>query len=196
MLPATSTPTLTPALKSPFSPPKRQITKGYTLIEVLIVVIVVGILAAIALPNFLNQAAKAKQIEAINNLALINRLQIGYFMENNIFATTLDRLGLGSLTGGTTSTSIYYNYLMASDYNPLRDIHAHADPKDVGLKAYVAGVDLYHNSSGVPVMDDIICGSDNPRQTPIDMGVPVVSLQGNYYTTQLTCLAGTSTKVR
>ena len=46
--------------------------KGFTLIEVLIVVIILGILATIAVPQFTKIVTKAKASEATTNIAAIN----------------------------------------------------------------------------------------------------------------------------
>ena len=53
--------------------------KGFTLIELMIVVAIIGILAAIAIPNFLKFQAKSKQSEAKTNLGAIYVGQTSFF---------------------------------------------------------------------------------------------------------------------
>jgi len=60
--------------------------KGFTLIELMIVVAIIGILAAIAIPNFLRFQAKSKQSEAKTNLGGIFTAETSYFSEHNNFA--------------------------------------------------------------------------------------------------------------
>ncbi len=59
--------------------------KGFTLIELMIVVAIIGILAAIAIPNFLRFQAKSKQSEAKTNLGGIFTAETAYFGEHNTF---------------------------------------------------------------------------------------------------------------
>ena len=59
--------------------------KGFTLIELMIVVAIIGILAAIAIPNFLKFQAKSKQSEAKANLGAIFTGQIAFFGEQNVY---------------------------------------------------------------------------------------------------------------
>jgi len=57
--------------------------KGFTLIELMIVVAIIGILAAIAIPNFLKFQAKSKQSEAKSNLGAVFTGELSYFGEQN-----------------------------------------------------------------------------------------------------------------
>jgi len=59
--------------------------KGFTLIELMIVVAIIGILAAIAIPNFLRFQAKSKQSEAKTNLGGIFTAEVSWNGEHNYY---------------------------------------------------------------------------------------------------------------
>jgi type IV pilus assembly protein PilA len=65
----------------------RERSKGFTLIELMIVVAIIGILAAIAIPNFLRYQAKTKQSEAKTNLSAIFTSEVAYFGERDTYGT-------------------------------------------------------------------------------------------------------------
>ncbi len=67
--------------------------KGFTLIELMIVVAIIGILAAIAIPNFIRFQAKSKQSEARTLLSGIYAAETAYFAEANTFGDTDDTIG-------------------------------------------------------------------------------------------------------
>jgi type IV pilus assembly protein PilA len=67
--------------------------KGFTLIELMIVVAIIGILAAIAIPNFLNYQCKARQSEARAGLGTIANLQEVHWAEETEYTDDLDALG-------------------------------------------------------------------------------------------------------
>ncbi len=66
----------------------KQKHYGFTLIELMIVVAIIGILASIAIPNFLKFQAKAKQSEAKGNLGFLHTAMVAYFGESNTYAHT------------------------------------------------------------------------------------------------------------
>ena len=81
--------------------------QGFTLIELMIVVAIVGLLAAIAIPNFLNYQAKARQSEAKIGLGGLFTTATAYFAENNTFSTTGCCL-LGYSPAGILRYDFYY----------------------------------------------------------------------------------------
>ena len=60
---------------------------GFTLIELMIVVAIIGILAAIAIPNFLRFQLKAKTSEGKTNLAAIRTAEESYYSEFGIYVS-------------------------------------------------------------------------------------------------------------
>ena len=72
---------------------KKLVQKGFTLIELMIVVAIIGILAAIAIPNFIKFQARSKQSEAKANLKAIFTAQKAFFQEKDRFSTLTGEVG-------------------------------------------------------------------------------------------------------
>jgi prepilin-type N-terminal cleavage/methylation domain-containing protein len=76
---------------------------GFTLIELLIVVVIIGILAAIAVPKF--QATKGKALAASlrSDLRNLATAQESYFYENSTYTTNIGSLQFSASTGVTVT---------------------------------------------------------------------------------------------
>ena len=66
----------------------RKAQKGFTLIELMIVVAIIGILAAIAIPNFLRFQLKSKSSEGKVNIAAIRTAEESYLAEFGVYVVT------------------------------------------------------------------------------------------------------------
>jgi type IV pilus assembly protein PilA len=74
----------------------RSIRKrGFTLIELMIVVAIIGILAAIAIPNFIRFQARSKQGEAKSNLKSLFTAERSYYQEKDKYVNTINDIGFG-----------------------------------------------------------------------------------------------------
>lgn len=70
--------------------------KGFTLIEVMIVVAIIGILAAIAYPSYDEYVKRGNRTEGQAYLLDMAARQERYFSQNNEYADTVTKLGLSS----------------------------------------------------------------------------------------------------
>ncbi len=83
------------------SPRVRRHTVGFTLIEIMIVVLIIGILIAIAIPNFVAAREAGRAKTCVNNLKQINSAQQQWAMDNHIPAGTPITGGLPTLIGAS-----------------------------------------------------------------------------------------------
>lgn len=74
-------------------PKKIRSQKAFTLIELMVVVAIIGILAAIAIPNYQKYQARAKQSEAKIGLAAVYTALRSFFIENSTYTYCLNQVG-------------------------------------------------------------------------------------------------------
>src|SRR5256885_5179258 len=83
-----------------------RVSKGFTLIEILIVVIILGILAAIVIPQFTNASKEAKQ-SALVTMVQSMRSQIALFkLQHNDYLP-----GTAPLNGATFDPVVFWNQM-------------------------------------------------------------------------------------
>lgn len=118
----------------------RKSLKGFALIELIIVVIIIGILAAIALPRYNKAVENSKIAEATSMLGVIREAQMRYLMENDAYAASFAQLDLEE----GTAVKRYFDFNVddassAGPYNGDDDVIAEAIRNGLGV---AGGFDL------------------------------------------------------
>lgn len=153
---------------------KNSSSQGFTLIELLVTVIIIGILTAIALPNFLKQTAKARQAEAINMIGTVNSRQTAYRLLNSRFANSFRDLALEQSTD-----TVNYRYVIEGS-ETFSAISAQA--KNTAIKGYSGAAATYTNSSNKPTISSVICEAPTPGistpNKPVPGGIPDCTTAG------------------
>ena len=81
---------------------------GFTLAELMVVVVIIGVLVSIAWPRYILVAEKSRTSEAKNILSQIREAEMGYYLEYDTYTTNVTLLSLGVPT--SCNVSFYYNY--------------------------------------------------------------------------------------
>ena len=80
--------------------------RGFTLIELLIVVVIIGILAAIAIPKFVNTKEKAYVAQMKSDLRNLATAEEGFFYDSAFYTSSLVSLNNFNSSSGVTLTVV------------------------------------------------------------------------------------------
>jgi type IV pilus assembly protein PilE len=108
---------------------KMNKNQGFTLIELVIVVAIVGILSAIAMPMYRDYVVRANRTEAKTALAAVALAQERYYSVNNQYSTTIASLGtvMSLNSSGVTENGFYSITITAA--NPAASYTLSATPQ-------------------------------------------------------------------
>ena len=76
----------------------RVSQSGFTLVELAVVVVIIGVLAAFAVPRFLNSVERSKSAEAFNFLSTVQSGQERFHARQGTYASTLDEFDVEFVT--------------------------------------------------------------------------------------------------
>ncbi|MBZ0255488.1 prepilin-type N-terminal cleavage/methylation domain-containing protein [bacterium] len=120
-------------------------TKAFTLIELLIVVAIIGILASIAVPNFINAQVRAKTARAQADLRTISNAMLAYQLDENHYPPMSDNGAFYRHYRASNYLTTPVSYLSTLPQEPFidRDDAAFSVDQDLGNRYH------YHN---IPIL--------------------------------------------
>jgi type IV pilus assembly protein PilA len=116
--------------------PRKARQKGFSLIELLIVVAIILIIAAIAIPNFIHARMAANESTAVSSIHAINTSEIAYSSANPTigYSVLLSDLGpsgagyLDSVLSSGTKSGYAFTYVQNASQTPSVGYTLNADP--------------------------------------------------------------------
>ena len=92
----------------------NNVNRGFTLIELIIAMAIIGVLTVVAYPSFQDQVAKSKRSEAKSALLKLVDLQERNYIQNYVFTSAFGT-GANKINYSTTSENGYYTFAGAVD---------------------------------------------------------------------------------
>ncbi len=100
----------------------KQQQKGVTLIELVVVMIIIGILAAVAIPSYRQYVLRSQRSDAKDALLALATQQEKFYLQCNSYATDIaaaNNCGAGDLQGAALSKNGWYQLAVDAVANPL-----------------------------------------------------------------------------
>lgn len=156
---------------------KKKTKKGFTLVEMLVVVIIIGVLTAVALPSYMKSVEKTRTAQAVSTLGQIAKAQHIYNAKYGRYSATFLPLNLdlkdkkGKLVNDTGFDDSYFAYSLNRDI-----AEAKRDYKD---RAYVIYVDYATGELFCKPENHEVCQmidlKEMPKNVPVGTSCEVIS---------------------
>jgi prepilin-type N-terminal cleavage/methylation domain-containing protein len=140
----------------------RKARKGFTLVELAVVIVIIGVLAAFGVPRFIKSVERSKAAEAFSYLSAVRSAQERYHAREGTYASTIDQIDIkmsapkyftvGTLQAATATASAYDGTLQTSWELTLTRAGASAG---YGAYTVIFNEDGYDPASGITALPDI-----------------------------------------
>lgn len=102
--------------------------KGFTLLELLVVVLIIGTLAAVAVPNYNRSVRRAEMIEGMTNGKTIFDAAVRYKAVNSVFPTSFDQIDVGFIGAENiyqdVFTDVNFTYVLTPEFLVVKSNNA------------------------------------------------------------------------
>ena len=134
----------------------KKVQEGFTLVELMVVVAIIGVLSAVAIPNFKKYQAKSKTSEAKLQLSSIYSAETAFMADADSYATCLNDMGYNS---SAEKDARYYTTGFLTEYTT-------AGATINGIACSVAGTDgQSHFLAGKKVANKTTAKTDLPASS-------------------------------
>lgn len=118
---------------------KAMKKRGFTLVELVIAIVIIGILSAIAVPAYRKTTERARQAEGVHILGILREAQLRYYSEHGIYAVAagVDNINSVLYLEFTEPKYFYIVRLLDGSSGKVANIVRNAEIQDVGYGSYV-----------------------------------------------------------